>query len=100
MEADNYHLESRVRQREITLTPVLPPEPQLTEVLCDQANSPVAAWCATGLSDTKEGGAPHLVVSKPAATAHFSSLPDTSTAPLPKCCRCFMMMRLLLALMA
>ena len=75
----------------------------MPQVLCKLASQePTAQW----LTDVQQGsggrgtGVPHLVVSKPAATAHFSSLPDTSTAPLPKCCRCFMMMRLLLALMA
>jgi len=38
--------------------------------------------------------------SKPAASATLSSLPETSTQPEPSFCRCFRMLRLLLALTA
>ena len=39
----------------------------------------------------------HLVGSKPAMTASFSSLPDTSTAEAPSACRWRITTRLLLA---
>ena len=42
----------------------------------------------------------YLVGSKPASMASFSSLPDTSTAPLPSAARCFMISRLLFAFTA
>lgn len=42
----------------------------------------------------------HLVVSNPAASAACNSLPETNTAPEPSDCRCLMMGKLLLALMA